>query len=367
MFSSHSLRLRDDVYYDATFNKTYDAADAFIQEDVDARPKGGVKLMSSGATLTMGEVGYGTWGQWKTSAAAPASALTPLRMVSTGTGASIRATTTRTMLGVVVSANVDLEQPGTYIVRALLGRPESGDESTDPTDWIPAARQGSTAFSDRHVTIAAPGSRRLSFSFGYPAIEAAAGAGRHTYRIEVFDHRSGDDGTSMETRLIADFRDSVDVTQAQLDGAKGADIIDLGIESAAGTGDEGQPPRSFVARYTLSIPPPDPGPDSDGDLPGPPVRSYTLQARLARYSSFESLSYAGAEYELEEGEHTVSLEIPLPAVADPPAVEHFELTTELIANRDGYWYEDSVAFRRFSLDLSEGEVRSVEQRDVLNR
>ena len=68
-----------------------------------------------------------------------------------------------------------------------------------------------------------------------------------------------------------------------------------------------------------------------------------------------------------EGDHVVELQIPLPPSTDRSQVDRFELTTELIGNRDGYWYEYSVAFRRFSLVRSQGVTELVELRDLTQR
>ena len=344
LFSSHSLRLRDDLYYDATFNGVYESANQFISDNVDGyNTSGSAALITSKVRLRDLGRGYGFWKNWETAPGEAVSLTLPSASAESRSAVSMtEPNLTHTQLGLVVSTAVKIDDDGTYRVRAAVAHVDEHAKGAASTGWIPSSRRGSPVFAE--ATLQGPTEQTLSFPFGYEGIQSAGGAGDYVSRVIVTkvadsqgDVRAPAASASVEGRFT--------ITENQLSAARASagisdiEVVQVNLPTGAGQ------PGSFVARFKLSA-------LEEG--------RYTVQARLSTLDSKSSLSYGGAEQQASAGDSTLDVVVPLPTLGDLSTPQTLTLTAQLLKDRDAHWYEDSIGFRRFTLSVSQSGIELID-------
>lgn len=338
VFNSHSIRFRDGIYYDATFNATYQSAGQFIAASAIRHEDHSVTLMGNDISLAFEGEGYGRWPQYRTRVAPGTdAAMTPMLDLMPAADIIV-SSVAQTASSLVINARVRLDSAGTFAVRGLLIRDDREQRTV-----VSASPDASPA--DSSVIVQGPGQADVSLQIPYRSITLAGGAGTYEYRVEVFALQPPAAGThghvfgAMLGRLSA----TTNISREVLEDTSDEPQI-LGVEIADEQPAEGSAGR-FVARFRLLV---------------PGAGGYLLQARLSREG--ETLAYAGDARGVESrdpGVTTVMLELPFD-VPDPASLggAPVKLTAELIQKNDADApYEDSIAFASFFLQLQDGTLR----------
>ncbi len=294
-FSSHSLRARDGVFYDATFDQVYSTSNESIGLSKAKSNAQFMKFVDSSRTLLSLGTGYGGWGFYFDPPGPGSHAQMPrmpagraLKFTGDVTFSTADSSISGIYSNVVAEVGVEILIPGQYLVHGEL-----------LSGGVPVARRAywSASMPSTALVVGPPGPTSIQLKLsGQEILESAI------------------DGPYDFIAMVAVRPDEVEVVNArtpaykyQSFGEKSA-TIDQGIETQI-AGDDGDD------RAEMSITVPVIVQASGG---------FGLEARLSQGGV--TIAYAGTSESLVVGRHTVDLEIPGQEIAASGLPGPYDLT-----------------------------------------
>ncbi len=188
LFSSHSLRARDGLYYDATFNHVYHSANEAIGLNI-ALKDNEVTFVGSPAKLCLAGPGYGTWTFYhhpeRTDATSPQvcpeNPADPVKVdgVTFSTSGELSPGIATQL---VAEVGVDVEIAGRYSVHGAIYDHQDGSLITHRPFWE------SDRSTSQNLNANQPGKHSVRLQFSGEAIRRQGKGGPYQFRASIHDH-----------------------------------------------------------------------------------------------------------------------------------------------------------------------------------
>ena len=306
LFSSHSLRLRDGVYYDATFNRTYASPSEPIYESIELAQDGAKKLTSIDDMLCPVATVYGGWHNYLPPSAQVVACPAPMLSSDNSRAAftdqieffqvNTDADGVFEEIGVDVGVRVDV--PGHYVVKATLH-----DRDGYLVAHRPTAR---SADSTKGFVPRFEGQHTVRLIFSGEEISIAGKSGPYTMKAQLVS----DDGVL--GRLSVNTPTDMDLGH-HLFGERDAEIVNVITVRGA---DDAFDDRYSALKVTL-------------ELAGQTEESfYLLHARVSKNG--ETLAYGTLKFNLETSSQEVVLDFQGRREGLFRSDESYDLTIQLI-------------------------------------